>query len=518
MEGWSVCQLINEAVRRGEGRLTEEGALSIETGKYTGRSPKDRFIVLDRTTRGKVAFGKTNLPLSEAVYHRMLEKVAAHLSKQRPFLVKARAGASQKYGLTLNIVTESAAQAAFSSQIFLKDAARATADADFTVVAVPSLKAEGKKDGLHSEAFVIISFKDRMILIGGTHYSGEIKKAVFSVMNHLLPERGVLPMHCSANRGADGTTALFFGLSGTGKTTLSTDPRRSLIGDDEHGWSAEGIFNFEGGCYAKCIHLHPEREKEIHQAIRFGAVLENVVLDAKGRPDYADGSLTENTRVVYPLEHIDNIVVEKCGGHPQTILFLTADAFGVLPPIARLTKEGAMYHFMSGYTSKLAGTERGVVHPETTFSALFGEPFMPRSIETYAGMLGRKMEEHGTEVYLVNTGWTGGAYGVGGKRIPLVYTRAMVNAALSGALRSAAYRKDPIFNLLVPKAIPGIPEELLDPALAWKDAGKYQETALALQAKFAENFTRFPEADLAIRLAGPGRGEERLTKAVKGAS
>jgi phosphoenolpyruvate carboxykinase (ATP) len=500
--GYSVSRLINEAVMRGEGRLTNEGALLIETGQYTGRSPKDRFIVLDDQTKDTVAFGKTNLPISEEVYRNMLAKVKSYVEDKDLYVVKAKAGASENHAMNITVYCENAAQAVFASQIFIKDQDREGYDADFTVVALPNLKANGKEDGVNSEAFIIINFTDRVVLIGGTKYSGEIKKSIFSVMNYRLMDEGVLPMHCSANMGEDGKTALFFGLSGTGKTTLSADPKRYLIGDDEHGWSEEGIFNIEGGCYAKCIDLDPKKEKEIYEAIRFGSVLENVIVNEKGIPDYSDGSLTENTRCTYPLEYIENRVDEKKGGHPSTILFLTADAFGVVPPISKLSREGAMYHFMSGYTSKLAGTERGIVNPETTFSALFGEPFMPRKIEEYAQLLGKMIDEHDTDVYLINTGWSGGVYGVG-ERTPLKYTRLMVDAALNGDLEKVEFVHDEIFNLEVPVAVPGVPEELLHPRKLWKDEAEYEKTAKELAKKFKENFNRFEGAAEKIIAAGP---------------
>lgn len=500
--GYSVCRLINEAVMRGEGRLTKEGALLIETGQYTGRSPKDRFIVLDELTKDTVAFGKTNLPLSEEVYRSLLQKVKSYVEDKELYVIKAKAGASENHALNINVFCEDAAQAVFSSQIFIKDQDREGFDADFTVIALPNLKANGKEDGINSEAFVVINFTDRVVLIGGTKYSGEIKKSIFSVMNYGLMAEGVLPMHCSANMGKDGKTALFFGLSGTGKTTLSADPKRFLIGDDEHGWSEEGVFNMEGGCYAKCINLDKDKEKEIYEAIRFGAVLENVVVSDRGIADYCDGSLTENTRCTYPLEYIENRVDEKKGGHPSTVLFLTADAFGVIPPISRLTKEGAMYHFMSGYTSKLAGTERGIVNPETTFSALFGEPFMPRKIEEYAELLGKMIDEHNTEVYLINTGWSGGVYGVG-QRTPLKYTRLMVDAALGGDLDKVEFIHDEIFHLDVPVSVPGVPEELLHPRKLWQDEAEYEATAKELARKFKENFNRFEGAAERIVAAGP---------------
>lgn len=502
LKGYSVSRLINDAVRKGVGILSQEGALVIETGKYSGRSPKDRYIVRDEITKDTVAFGKINIPMQEEVYENLLEKVKTYIKGKELYLIKAKAGASMENSLLIDVVCEDAAQAVFASNIFIRDNDRKGYAADFTVVAVPEMKANCVEDGLNSEAFIVISFMDKLILIGGTKYCGEIKKSIFSVMNFLLPMKGILPMHCSANMGKDGKTALFFGLSGTGKTTLSADEKRYLIGDDEHGWNDKGIFNIEGGCYAKCINLDPLKETEIYEAIRFGAVIENVVVDDNGVPDYFDASLTENTRCSYPLEYIENRVDDKRGGHPSTILFLTADAFGVIPPITKLTREGAMYHFMSGYTSKLAGTERGIVKPETTFSALFGEPFMPRPIEEYAHLLGEKIDSHETEVYLINTGWSGGVYGVG-DRMPLKYTRLMVDAALNGLLTNVEYERDNIFNLDIPKEVPGVPSEILVPRTLWKDEKEYLRVAGELAEKFKMNFKRFKSANEKIVNAGP---------------
>lgn len=502
LENLSVTNLINEAVRTGAGTLADNGSLVIYTGQYTGRSPKDRFIVRDEVTADTVAWGDVNLPMEPAVYEKLKDRVQAHLKDRPMYLVKARAGAAKDHTLRLNVLCENPAQAAFANQIFIKDRDREGYEADFTLIAVPSLKARGAEDGIHSEAFIIISFTDRLILIGGTLYSGEIKKSIFSIMNYLLPAQGILPMHCSANMGNDGSTCLFFGLSGTGKTTLSADPDRILIGDDEHGWSSQGIFNFEGGCYAKTINLDPAKEKEIYGALRFGSILENVVCDADGHPDYYDDSLTENTRGTYPVEFISNAERSGRGGIPDTIVFLTADAFGVIPPISRLTKEGAMYHFMSGYTSKLAGTERGIKEPQTTFSALFGEPFMPRPVEEYARLLGEKIEASTTDVYLINTGWTGGKYGVG-KRMSLPLTRLMVDAALNGTLKNVPYRQDEIFNLAVPLQVPGVPDAVLDPRTQWQDKAEYERTAEELARKFRENFARFPGTGQDIVNAGP---------------
>ncbi len=502
MENLSVANLINEAVRTGSGVLADNGSLVIYTGQYTGRSPKDRFIVKDKKTEATVAWGKVNLPLEPAVYEKLKAKVLDHIKDRTMYLVKARCGADPEHTLRINVLCENAAQAVFSNQIFIKDRSRKGYESDFTVIAVPTLKAKGPEDGINSEAFVIISFTDRLILIGGTLYSGEIKKSVFSIMNYLMPEKGILPMHCSANMGIDRSTCLFFGLSGTGKTTLSADPYRKLIGDDEHGWGRKGVFNFEGGCYAKTISLEEQKEKEIWDALRFGSILENVVLDKDGHPDYFNDSLTENTRGTYPIEFISNAQLSGMGGVPDTIIFLTADAFGVIPPISRLTKEGAMYHFMSGYTSKLAGTERGIREPQTTFSALFGEPFMPRPVEEYARLLGEKIEAHTTDVYLINTGWTGGKYGTG-KRMPLRLTRLMVDAALDGTLKKADYRHDEIFNLEVPLHIDGVPDAILNPRTQWADEAQYETAALELAQSFRTNFSRFPNTGEDIIKAGP---------------
>lgn len=498
----SVSNLVNEAVKRGEGELTRDGALLIKTGQYTGRSPKDRFIVVDSISKDSVAYGKVNLPIEKEVYEKIKEKVKAHIKDKELFVIKAKAGASSKHSMKINVICENAAQAVFASQIFIKDTLREGFDADFTVVAVPSLKANGKEDGLNSEAFILVSLEERLVLIGGTGYSGEIKKSIFSVMNFFLPQKGILPMHCSCNMDEHGNTALFFGLSGTGKTTLSADPTRKLIGDDEHGWSNEGVFNFEGGCYAKTINLDKEKEREIYNAIKFGSVLENVVCDKFGNPDYTDATLTENTRCTYPIEYIENADINGKGGIPNTVIFLTADAFGVIPPISKLTKESAMYHFMSGYTSKLAGTERGIVNPETTFSALFGEPFMLRPIEEYANLLGKMIDTYKTNVYLINTGWAGGKYGVG-SRIPLRYTRKMVQAALRGDLKDGQFIHDEIFNLEVPKYVEDVPEDLLIPEKQWEDKEEFKKTAKELAEKFKQNFSRFPNANENIIKAGP---------------
>lgn len=408
----SVAELVEKVLQRNEGRLTHTGAVAVTTGKYTGRSPKDKYIVEEPSTKQTIDWGTVNQPMSPETFEKLYDKVLDYLMKQDElFVFKGFAGADPKYRLPIQVVNEFAWHNLFVHQLFIRPSAEELAahEPQFTVICAPNFKADPKVDGTRSEAFIIISFERRTVLIGGTEYAGEMKKSIFSVMNYVLPEQGILPMHCSANVGQEGDVALFFGLSGTGKTTLSTDPNRRLIGDDEHGWSSRGIFNIEGGCYAKCINLSREKEPQIFDAIGFGAVLENVVLDDATRvPNYDDGMLTENTRAAYPLQAIQNIIDPSVAGHPSTIVFLTADAFGVLPPISKLTREQAMYHFLSGYTSKLAGTERGVTEPEATFSTCFGAPFLPRPAVEYAEMLGQKIAEHNVRVFLVNTGWTGG--------------------------------------------------------------------------------------------------------------
>lgn len=515
----SAAELVEMAIKRNEGNLSSSGALVIKTGKYTGRSPKDRFIVRQKSVENKISWGKTNLHLSEKVFNRLYDQVTGYLSKQDIFVVNGFIGAMEKYSLSVNVVSEYAAQALFANNIFRRydgDVRGENPMADFNIICAPGFKARGKFDGINSEAFIIINFDRKIVLIGGTLYSGEIKKCMFSIMNYYLPQKGVFPMHCSANTGTDGSTALFFGLSGTGKTTLSSDPERRLIGDDEHGWSDEGIFNFEGGCYAKTIKLSEKNEKEIFNAIKFGTVLENVVLNEDRTPDYHDNSLTENTRAAYPLEHIENIDVLGIGSQPQTIIFLTADAFGVLPPVSKLTKEAAIYHFLSGYTSKLAGTERGVKEPEATFSCCFGEPFMILNPMEYAKLLGEKIEKSNAEVYLVNTGWSGGAYG-SGKRIELSYTRAIVKAALEGKLKNAEYIEDKIFKVHVPKYCPGVPCEILDPRNTWNNTNEYYFKAWELAQKFRNNFSVFMDVPENIVQAGPVERNTRVEEILEAA-
>ncbi|WP_017715425.1 phosphoenolpyruvate carboxykinase (ATP) [Kamptonema formosum] len=499
-----VARLVEHALARGEGVLAANGALAVKTGKYTGRSPNDKFIVVEPESRDEIHWNKVNIPISEENFHKLYRRVISYVQGRDLYIFDGYVGADPNYRFGVRVINEMASQNLFAQQLFLRPAPEELErhQADFTVIAVPGLHGEPEDDGINSEAFIVINIGKKMVIVGGSKYAGEIKKSVFSLMNYFMTKRNVLPMHCSANMDDTGHTALFFGLSGTGKTTLSADPNLHLIGDDEHGWSDDGVFNFEGGCYAKTIKLSKENEPQIWEAIRFGAMMENVVLDPQTRvPDYDDGSLTENTRVAYPVEYIPNCVIPGAGGHPKTVIFLTADAFGVLPPIAKLTKEQAMYHFLSGYTSKLAGTERGIAEPQVTFSSCFGKPFLPLSATVYAQMLGVRLEHHKVPVYLVNTGWSGGPYGVG-RRIPIKYTRAMVSAALNGHLDAVRFRPHPIFKILVPEAVPGVPGEILDPRQTWSDKDAYDRQALDLAQRFVDNFKQFKSACLDIVGAG----------------
>lgn len=498
--------LITEAIKNGEGTLAESGALVVNTGRYTGRSPKDRFIVKQDSVKELINWGEINLPIEEFVFDSLYEQVLEYLKEKNLYVFDGYVGAMKEYSMNIRVINEYASEALMSTQLFRRYSKEELKNykEDFTVIVAPGFKGRGVEDGINSEAFIIINFEKRVVLIGGTQYSGEIKKSVFSIMNFILPQKGVFPMHCSANIGDKGDTAVFFGLSGTGKTTLSADPDRKLIGDDEHGWCEKGVFNFEGGCYAKAINLDKEKEAEIYNALRFGALLENVVLDEDNRPKYNDDSLTENTRGAYPLEYIDNVEVSGIGGNPDTIIFLTADAFGVIPPIAKLSKEAAMYHFMSGYTSKLAGTERGITKPKATFSACFGEPFMLMKPEVYAKLLGEKISANNTEVYLVNTGWSGGEYGVG-KRMNLSYTRAMVKAAIEGKLRDVEFEEDDNFNVMIPKEVPGVPVEILNPRTAWIDKKGYDLKVSELIMQFQKNFNKFKDVSEEILQAAPGK-------------
>lgn len=501
----NIPELTEEAFSRGEGCFTDTGALAVKTGKYTGRSPKDRFFVDTESVHDKIKWGDTNKPITVETYNKLYYRLGAYLEDTDLYVFDGFIGADPNHRLKIRVVNQLAWQNAFIHQLLVRPKPEDLVDfvPDFTVICAPGFKAIPYVDGINSEAFIVINFDEKEVLIGASMYAGEIKKACFTVMNYLMPKQDVFPMHCSANEDEEGNTALFFGLSGTGKTTLSADPLRSLIGDDEHGWSEEGIFNFEGGCYAKCINLTQEGEPQIWEAIKFGAIIENVVLDPETRvPDFFDKSITENTRVGYPLNYIPNAVESGQGGHPKAIIFLTADAFGVLPPISKLDINQACYHFISGYTSKLAGTERGITEPQATFSACFGEPFMPRPIAVYSQMLHDKIEKYQPDVYLLNTGWTGGSYGEG-SRIKLRYTRAMVTAALNGTLAKGEFKTEPAFGFSVPVHCPDVPDEIMDVRSSWKDKDKYDETAAKLADLFAKNFSKFSGIDPAVANAGP---------------
>ena len=501
----SPAQLTEHALERGEGKLSKTGALVINTGKYTGRSPDDRFIVDTPNVHDIIDWGKVNVPISRERADAIYDKMCAYMQNREVFVVDGYVGADNEYALPIRVVYENAASALFATQAFVRPDKEQLENFEpkFTVLCTPGFKCVPERDGVNSEAAIILDFEKNRVTVACSKYSGEIKKGMFSVMNFLMPQRGVFPMHCSANIGNDGDSALFFGLSGTGKTTLSADPNRWLIGDDEHGWSDNGVFNFEGGCYAKCINLSQENEPEIWNAIRFGALVENVIIDEDTRTlDFEDSSITENTRVAYPVEYIPNCVIPGKGGHPKTVIFLTADAFGVLPPISKLTKDMAKYHFVSGYTSKLAGTERGIKEPQATFSTCFGAPFLPLHPSLYAEMLGKKIDEHGANVFLINTGWTGGPYGVG-SRMKIKYTRAMVTAALEGKLNDVEYELHPIFNVMVPKTCPSVPDEVLNPRECWADKEAYDVQAKELARMFVNNFKKYSNMPESIINAGP---------------
>ncbi|BDE06618.1 phosphoenolpyruvate carboxykinase [ATP] 2 [Vulcanimicrobium alpinum] len=490
----SASQLYEQALARGEGRIGADGQLVVETGKHTGRSPQDKFIVREPGSENHIDW-ENNKPIDAHVFDALLARVGEYLSGKDVFSLDCHVGADPRYRLPVRIITEFAWHSLFARDLFIDDAddAGETFVPEFTVIDAALFDADPVRDGVRSSTFVLVNFARKIILIGGTRYAGEIKKSVFTVMNYLMPLRETLSMHCSANVGGDGDVAIFFGLSGTGKTTLSSDPKRPLIGDDEHGWSSDGVFNFEGGCYAKMIKLSQSAEPEIWAAShRFGTVLENVVMDPQTRKlDLDSAALTENTRSAYPVAFLPNFVKSgMANAHPKTIIMLTADAFGVLPPIAKLTAEQAMYHFLSGYTAKVAGTERGVTEPTATFSTCFGAPFMVHRPTVYANLLGERIAKHEASCWLVNTGWTGGPYGVG-SRMKIAYTRAMVNAAIVGALRHVAYEPEPFFGLHLPTTVPGVPSEVLNPRNAWTDTAAYDAQARKLTALFAENFARF---------------------------
>jgi len=501
----SVSQLVEQAISRREAVLAANGAISAETGKRTGRSPRDKFIVRHGESADRV-WWDSNQPISPEHFERLWDRATAYLQGRDVFVLDAWAGAHPDYRIPVRVVTELAWHSLFSRQLFCRmsreDMARV--NPRWTVLAVPYFHADPERDGTRSEIAVVLDFETNRVLIAGTRYAGEIKKSIFTMLNYTLPSQGVFPMHCSANVGADGRVALFFGLSGTGKTSLSADPDRPLIGDDEHGWSDQGVFNFEGGCYAKCIRLSEEREPQIWHAIQYGSVYENVVLDPATRvPDYNDQSLTENTRAAYPVENIPNAVLSGIGGQPATILLLTADAFGVMPPVSLLTPEQAMYYFLSGYTAKLAGTEAGLgAEPEATFSTCFAAPFLPLPPTTYSRMMRERIERYQVRCFLINTGWSGGPFGVG-RRIDIGYTRAMVRAAVNGKLDAVGTWTDPVFGLHVPVSCPGVPAEVLRPRDTWANPADYDRQAHDLARRFIANFARFNDAAPDVRAAGP---------------
>ena len=507
---WNLAPavLYEHALRRGEGVLAADGPLVCSTGQFTGRSPNDKFLVRESSSEQDVWWGPVNRPIDDrqfdALHHRMLEYLAGH----EVYVQDCHAGADVAYRLPVRIITERAWHSLFAQTMFINetDPTRLAAhEPEFTVIAAPGCEADPAVHGTNSPTFILLHFGKRLVLIGGTRYAGEIKKSIFTVMNYLMPTRQVMPMHCSANVGRDDDVALFFGLSGTGKTTLSSDPDRRLIGDDEHGWSERGVFNFEGGCYAKTIRLSADAEPQIYAATRrFGSVMENVTVDPVSRClDLDDASVTENTRMAYPIAFIEGSVGSGQAGHPRNIVMLTADAFGVMPPVARLTPEGAMYHFLSGYTAKVAGTERGLTEPTATFSTCFGAPFMVWHPSVYARLLGERIATHQAKVWLVNTGWTGGPHGEG-SRIKIAHTRAMIRAALSGALDTATYRVDPVFNLEVPTECPGVPTDVLTPRETWRDPEAFDRQAAKLAAMFQENFVTFADqCEPEVAAAGP---------------
>jgi phosphoenolpyruvate carboxykinase (ATP) len=499
--------LIEHAVRRGEGNFAEYGSFVVHTGRYTGRSPDDKFTVRDPETERSLWWGPVNQPITPEAFGALHQKVASYLEDKDVYVTDCHAGQDPDYRIRVRVIAERAWHALFASNMFVRLGASELAGfaPDFTVVHAPGFKAAGAKDGVRSEAGILVDYARKLVLIFGTEYAGEIKKSIFTVLNYRLPPLGVLGMHCSANVGSQGDVALFFGLSGTGKTTLSADPGRGLIGDDEHGWSDNGVFNFEGGCYAKVIRLSPTAEPEIYATTRrFGTILENVAYDPATRAlDLDDARHAENTRASYEIGQIPNAVASGRGGHPKHIVMLSCDAFGVLPPIARLTADQAMYHFLSGYTAKVAGTERGVTEPKAAFSACFGAPFMARHPTVYAEILGRRIAAHQVSAWLVNTGWSGGPYGVG-KRMPIQWTRRLLDAALSGELERVAFRHHPVFKVEVPVEVAGVPSEVLDPRGTWTDKAAYDARARDLAAKFHANFGAYAEfATAGVRAAGP---------------
>ena len=508
----SSSELHDKTVEKEQGKESSSGAIAVNTGEFTGRSPMDRFIVKDDITKDKVWWGDINLPFDSDKFDKLYVKVTDYLSNKEVFVRDSYACADEDYKLNIRVVNEYPWSNMFAYNMFLRPTKEELKDfsPEWTVINAPGFMANPEIDGTRQHNFAILNFEKKIALIGGTGYTGEIKKGIFSALNFILPVyKKTLPMHCSANVGKEGDTAIFFGLSGTGKTTLSTDPDRSLIGDDEHGWTEENtVFNFEGGCYAKVINLSQEQEPEIFAAIKKGAILENVKMDDKGVVDFADTSITQNTRVSYPIYHIDNIKKPSIGENPKNIFFLTADAFGVLPPISKLTPNQAAYHFISGYTAKVAGTEAGVTEPVPSFSACFGAPFMPLHPTKYAEMLSKKMKDAGVNVWLINTGWSGGQYGVG-RRMPLKYTRAMITAVLNGDLGSYSYEDyhiHSVFGVAQPRSCPGVPTGLLSPRSTWNDDEAYYKTAFKLSNAFRTNFKQFEEnASEEIQRGGPQR-------------
>lgn len=501
----SYDELFKHEMQNNEGRLTDNGTFSVDTGIFTGRSPKDKYFVDQEPSNKYISWGKMNKKVSKEVFDELFVKVKKQLSDKDIYIQDAYAGGSLASRRSVRFVSEITWQAHFVKNMFIRPEEKELANfkPDFVLYNACRLyNDEYAKHGLNSDVFVVFNVEENIAIIGGTWYGGEMKKGIFSMMNYWLPLEGKLSMHCSANVGEKGDTALFFGLSGTGKTTLSTDPKRKLIGDDEHGWDDEGIFNFEGGCYAKCINLDPSSEPEIFGAIKRDALLENVVIDEKGVVDYADASKTENTRVSYPIEHIENHEPSLKAGHPKKIVFLCADAFGVLPPVSKLTKEQAMYYFLSGYTAKVAGTERGVTEPVATFSACFGEAFLPLHPTVYAKLLGEKIDKYGVDVYLVNTGWTGGSYGIG-KRMSIKATRACVNAILDGSINECEFETMPIFNIQYPKELAGVPTEVLSPRETWPNKSIYDATRDELASMFVENFKKYITKESDFSSAGP---------------
>ncbi len=496
---WNLtpAELVEESIIRGEGVLTDKGALAVDTGKFTGRSPKDKFIVCDSTTEKTVWWGEINIKFDPDKFDRLYEKVCSYFQGKTIYVRDSYACADPKYRLNVRVVTESPWQNMFANNLFLrptKEEILKTVKAEWSIICAPGFHADPALDGTRQNNFTIINFTKKIILIGGSAYTGEIKKGIFSVLNYVLPhEKKVLSMHCSANIGMQKDTAIFFGLSGTGKTTLSADPNRGLIGDDEHGWADQTVFNFEGGCYAKCVNLSMEKEPQIFNAIRFGSLVENVEFyDGTTTVDYDNITKTENTRAAYPINHIDNAVEPSIAGIPKNIFFLTCDAFGVLPPISKLDAGQAMYHFISGYTAKVAGTEVGIVEPTTTFSACFGKAFLPLHPTTYAELLGEKLKKNKVNVWLVNTGWSGGSFGVG-SRMKLSFTRAMITAALNGELDKVQFESMPVFSLAMPKSCPGVPAEILNPRNTWNDKNEYDAKMNTLAASFVKNFAQYAD-------------------------